>query len=296
LLAERNTRLQWLLIGFCIAALPWLHYRLSTVALALVVSALLRFKAVNRWPDWLALFMSPVVSALVLFSWYVHLYGSPLPPSSDHAGFSDLAGTINGLAGTFFDQQWGAFVHNPLLALAAIALAPFAMRRGREASMLAGVVLPYLVLISAYRVWWGEWNPPARYLADIVPLAVAPLAWWLTTLSRRWRWTLLAVASIPALAVMATFVHNPQLMYNQPVGKSQLLETWSAWLGWNLTYLVPSYVSYSASSVLERAWFAGLLTTILVLLSAVAVINLLDGEEVPLSSTVRQADGTSGTG
>ena len=30
--------------------------------------------------------------------------------------------------------------------------------------------------MAAYRVWWGEWCPPARYLAVVTPLAALPLA------------------------------------------------------------------------------------------------------------------------
>jgi hypothetical protein len=144
------------------------------------------------------------------------------------------------------------------------------MANRRDALVLVAVVAPYLFVISNYRVWWGEWNPPARYLTDIVPLAVVPLAWWLGRLRRFARWSALLVFVVPAAAVMLTFVLDPQRMYNQPDGTSRLLETWSAWTGINLTGTVPSYVFYSADRPAERLVFALLATAWLGTLATVA--------------------------
>jgi hypothetical protein len=221
----------------------------------LALIAIARFWRTNGAGNWLAAAILPFASAGVLLAWYLHLYGSPIPPGSDHAGFSGPIGALNGLAGTFLDQQWGAFIHNPLLLLATASMVPFTARfRGAGLAILI-VVLPYVWLISAYRIWWGEWNPPARYLADVIPLAAAPLGWWLSTVSNRIRVPVLLVAGVPALIVSVTFLYDPQLMYNQPDGTSRLLETWSRWVDRDLTTLIPSYVFYSASPVVDRITF-----------------------------------------
>ncbi|MER3484939.1 MAG: hypothetical protein C4345_02115 [Chloroflexota bacterium] len=112
------------------------------------------------------------------------------------------------------------------------------------------------MVVANYRVWWGEWNPPARYLTVLVPLAVAPLAWWLEGARSRWRWSWLAAFLVPGLLVTATFVWDPQLMYNHPDGTSRLLEIWSQWSHQPLTSLIPSFVFYSASAPAERVWFS----------------------------------------
>jgi hypothetical protein len=255
LLERRNNVWQWFAIGSCAAVLPWLHYRLAPISAVIGVVTIARFRRSVTLPQILAASVPPITSAAILFWWYERLYGRPLPPSSDHAGFSGTLGTLNGLAGTFLDQQWGAFIHNPLLLLAAAAFVPFAVARRGDALVLGVIVVPYLFVIANYRVWWGEWNPPARYLTDVVPLAAAPLAWWLGRLARLWRWIVLAGAALPAAAIMATFVADPQRMYNQPVGTSRLLETWKTWTGLDLTGAVPSYVFYSASPVSERLIF-----------------------------------------
>jgi hypothetical protein len=268
-----NTKCQWLLIGCAIGFLPWLHYRLALIGAVLAVAALHQLRNSYRWSDAISFVIPPTLSMTALLTWYMRLYGSPRPPSSDHAGFSNIRGTINGLGGTLFDQQWGALIHNPVLALAIVATVPFSVHHPRQRRLLAAVVIPYLTLISAYRVWWGEWNPPARYLTDIVPLAAAPLGWWLTSISRRVAAIVLTVTALPALAVSATFLHNPQLMYNQPDGTSRLLETWSGWIGRDLTGAIPSYVFYSESSKSDRIFFGCAIAIFVYVASELALLR-----------------------
>jgi hypothetical protein len=83
------------------------------------------------------------------------------------------------------------------------------------------------------------------------------------------------LSAIPAGLVMANFVSDPQLMYNQPDGSSRLFEAWSAAIGWNLTNLVPSFVVYSASSQLERTWFAIAVSGLIVLGGLLALTHRL---------------------
>ncbi len=264
ILAPSNRTWQWLLIGTCAAALPWLHYRLAPISVVIAILAVVRHRRAMTLTDVLAALAIPIPSAIALFSWYQYLYESPLPPSEDHAGFSGLAGTINGFAGTFLDQQWGAYIHSPLLLMATAAYLPFLLTHRRDAVAIGAIVVPYLVLIANYVVWWGEWNPPARYLTDIVPLAAAPLAWWLGTLGSRLRWLLFSAASLPSVAVMATFVLDPQRLYNHPDGTSNLLETWDRWLNLHLSQGIPSFVFYSASPVGQRQVFGALGACLLV--------------------------------
>ena len=256
LLEPRNAWWQWLLIGCGSAALPWLHYRLVPVSLSLAaIAVILHRHTITRWQAAAAL-TAPAVGAVSLVLWFTYLYGRPLPPAADHAGFSGPLGTINGLAGLFLDQQWGAWIANPLLFLAVATAILFATAYPRDAVALAVVAGPYLGIVAAYRVWWGEWNPPARYLVDVVPLVAASLAWWLGRASQLSRWIALALTMIPAAAVMATFIDDPQLMYNHPDGTARLFENWAERFDLPLDRLIPSYVFYSASPASERLFFA----------------------------------------
>ncbi len=272
-LAARNNPWQWLLAGCCAAALPWLHYRLAPISAVIAILAIVRHRGAITPRGAIAGLTAPVVSAIGLFAWYTYLYGRPLPPPSDHAGFSGIAGTLNGLAGTFLDQQWGALVHNPLLGLAIAVAVPFAWYRRGDATALAAIILPYLLLTSSYRVWWGEWNPPARYLTAVVPLAAAPLGWWLARLRSPYvRWGTLGLFVLPGLAVMATFVADPQRMYDHPDGTSHLFETWASATPIDLRDAVPSYVFHNASPVDVRQAVA---LTVLGALCALATLSWL---------------------
>jgi hypothetical protein len=276
-LAPRNAWWQWGLAGSAAAFLPWLHYRLIPVSITLAVLAFIRHRHAVTPRQVIAAVAPPLISAVTLSWWFVRLYGRPLPPAADHAGFSGIAGTLNGLAGTFLDQQWGAWVHNPLLFLAIATMLPFAIHQRDDAIAIGAVAVPYLLVVASYRVWWGEWNPPARYLTVLVPLAVAPLAWWLSQVSLRWRWLCLVGVLIPSLLVSATFVWDPQVMYNHPDGTSRLLEVWSQWSHQPLTSLIPSFVFYSASAPAERLTFSLAAVAWLCLLSTAAWLAIGQG-------------------
>jgi hypothetical protein len=96
----------------------------------------------------------------------------------------------------------------------------------------------------------------------------------------RLRWLILAAAGLPAFLVTSAFVLDPQRMYNHPHGTSRLLETWSIWLGRDLTQFVPSYVFYSASSVTNRLLFSGLGLLTLLASAALAIVLIGSNERL----------------
>jgi hypothetical protein len=260
-----NNRWQSLAIGLAIALLPWLHARLALIALALTVMALVRYgQGRTRYVLPLAL-GPPVLSAGGLAAFYWYFYGRPWPNTQDHAGLTTtLDGWAMGLAGLLLDQQWGLLIHAPvylLVAAGAVAL----LRSHRDVlGWLALVALPYYAFIGAYNQWWGEWCPPARYLATLAPLAAAPLA----ALWRRDRTlitaTLVTLLSLPGAAVSVAFLRDPQLMYNHPTGQSNLLIALSERGQINWTLAAPSFVVPDASpDSLRLWWLLGLLALVL---------------------------------
>nr|MDQ3044719.1 hypothetical protein [Chloroflexota bacterium] len=299
LLEPRNRWWQWLLIGACAAVLPWLNFRFVIISASLALVAYQRHWRILTNRERLAAGSVPAVLGLLLVIFHYYLYGQPTPGPSSSVGFSGFAGTMNGLAGTFLDQQWGAFIHNPLLFLAVVCFVPFAIRLRRDAATLALVALPYLAIIASYEVWWGEWNPPARYLTSVVPLAVPGLAWFLSQMRGGWRWLLVAAFSLPAFAVIRAFAADPQRMYNHPDGTSNIFELWSAssWIHW--TELVPSYVFYSASPIGQRqamafAWLALFITLSVVAWLVVARQSTTDLSRSTLANQEIPAQGRPG--
>jgi hypothetical protein len=98
------------------------------------------------------------------------------------------------------------------------------------------------VLVVQYRYWWGEWCPPARYLTPILPLLAAPLALAVANVRRaRFRLTF-AILCVLGWAVALAFAVDGRLMYNQPLGQSNLLVALGGRIGADLTRFEPSYI------------------------------------------------------
>ncbi len=244
------------LAALCIGALPWLNAQLIPVAAGLFIYAVgsvlptaqpasENARPAGRLTGWLRIwapFLGPlVVLGIVYLSYYYFLYSSFVPNWQDHAGSSDLAGTFVGLVGSLLDQQWGLLIHAPLLLLSFSGLLVLARRDRRDLAWLAVIALPYLLLIINYKQWWGEWCPPARYLAPLIPLLALPLAKAVGALRSRPFAITFAVLSALSYGVMGAFANKPSLMYNHPVGRSNLL-LWVVEIGGpDLTKVVPTY-------------------------------------------------------
>ncbi len=247
---------QRLLAAACLAGLPWLHPRFLFVVagfgvwIAAQEWAQLRGKA--AWRALRARLPTIVPGALVLLgsaalftAYNLYVYESPFPNYADHSGSGTVAEIIGGFFGVWLDQQWGLLNHAPIYLLALAAL-PF-LRRGRALWTAIGwplaITLPYFILIVQYRYWWGEWCPPARYLAPLLPLLAHPLALalarWRTI---RFRSTFGVLAACGAV-VSLSFGLDGHLMYNQPLGQSVLLAAWSHAAGMDLTRMEPSYIA-----------------------------------------------------
>jgi hypothetical protein len=285
LLAPENSRWQALAVGCCLGFLPWLHARFAIIAVALGIMGLARLaRRETRLPAW-ALLAPAGLSAVGLTAFYWYFYGRPWPNTQDHAGMASTVGAwLNGLIGLLLDQQWGLLIHAPVYLLAAAGLLALARWRLDWFGWLALVVVPYYAFIGGYNQWWGEWCPPARYLATLAPLAAAPIgALWA---SDRTRLTggLVALLSLPGLIVMAAFVRDPRWMYNHPSGQGNLINALNTHTGLPFTSLVPSFVNLEATSTTVRlVWLVGLAA--LVVLSALATLDLDGGAAGPAAVT-----------
>jgi hypothetical protein len=227
----QNGLVRMIAIGLCIAFLPWLHYRfvpLSAGLFAYLLYTLIRDRRLD-WDDRLKK-LSPVLglsiaSAILLMGYFNFLYGHVWPSADDHAGISDVAGTMRGIVGTFLDAQWGLFVAAPIYILAIVGLILMAIQRGWRADLLWVTIigLPYFLLVANYAQWWGEWCPPARYLTSVLPMMALPFGVALLKIPSPFYKAIYGVLLAVSLAVMGAFIYQPQWMYNQPTGTSELL-------------------------------------------------------------------------
>ena len=234
----QNNLLQLLAVGSCIAFLPWLHYRFIPVSAALFAFFVYKlFKLKTRsWDDRLrelSPFIAPIImSAIWLMAYFFFLYHHVYPNMNDHAGISDVWGTLRGMAGLFLDEQWGLFVYAPIYILAIVGVILMALRGGRRGDLLwIGIIfVPYFLVIANYAQWWGEWCPPSRYLTSVMPLLALPFAVVLDRIRGPLFKTIYGVLLLLSLFIMAAFVYQPQWMYNQPNGESELLSKGGAQL------------------------------------------------------------------
>ena len=277
LLAPVNAWWQWTLLGLCAGYLPWLHARFVPVVAGLALIFLWRHLLPPRRQLLWAII--PAGALLLVFEAYSFaFYHYPVPNRRDHAGWSDAAGVVNGFVGSLLDAQWGLLIVTPLYLLAAAALVLYVRAHWQDGLALLLVLVPYALIISAYKVWWGEWGPAARYWTAALPLFALPLAWWWERAAhahpRGARWLLGLVAAWGFLWI-AGWLRQPQWLYNQPDGRNNLLMHWLGGAGPRIAAVLPAYEFYAVSPLFVRVVWA--------LLAAVLAVNAVNAMALLMS-------------
>jgi hypothetical protein len=223
--------LPWLLHGAALATLPWIHTRFALLAGGLGAVILLRL-GTNRNPAAKAVaFLSlPAVSALCWVGYFVNIYGTP-DPSAPYANEEGAASFIpGGLAGLIFDQRFGLLAYAPVLFCAFAGLVAMVMQRARRrlGLELLFVLIPYLLAVTHFAMWWGGTSAPARFFVPMLPMLAIPAAVAWTGIRHR-ATRVMAIASLAATAwasAVLVFVDDGQLAFNVRQG----LALWLEWL------------------------------------------------------------------
>ncbi len=287
----QNTAVQWLGVGLSLAVLPWLHARFIPAVLGLVAILVAGWLRERSWRRRLAGLLPPLLSAVALLAYYLAIYGKPFPSTEDHAGFNTPPEIVNAAFGLFLDEQWGLLLHAPIYLLTAVGFGVLWRTRRNDLSAILAVALPYLALVAFYRVWWGEWGPAARYLAPLAPLAITPLAAWAGQVRRAVAVIVVALLTLPGLAIMAGFLAAPQLLYNQPDGFNALFTNWAASRGEVWPKFFPSFQPYAPSPISVRLvwslWLA-VLATLLCGLGLLLPPRTVGAEDAPAARSSRE--------
>ena len=171
----------WFLHGAALALLPWLHTRFALLAGglgALVMLELARTQesgGQGRGVPRRTRRQRARVGRLLRRDLRSTRSGDSVP-GSDLGSTAYIAG---GLAGLFFDQLYGLFVYAPVLvaAIAGLAVMP---RVNPEFKWLPAelgfVMIPYLLTVTHFAMWWGGFASPARFLVPLVPSLAIPAA------------------------------------------------------------------------------------------------------------------------
>ena len=220
----------WWLHGAALAVLPWLHTRFAIVAGCLGALVLLRLAATRNAAGKAVAFLSvPAASAIGWIGFFIAIYGTP-DPSVPYANEAGSAAFIpGGLAGLFFDQRFGLLAYAPVLVCAFAGLV--VMVRNRETRRLGlellFVLIPYLLAVTHFAMWWGGRSAPARFFVPmLLALAIPAAAAWTAMRHRATRATALGALLVTAFASCAlVFVGGGRLAFNDR-------ETYAAWLEW----------------------------------------------------------------
>ncbi|MEN3339044.1 MAG: hypothetical protein V7647_2720, partial [Acidobacteriota bacterium] len=206
------------------------HTRFALIAGCLGGLVLLRLSTTRNAAGKAVAFLSvPAVSALCWIGFFISIYGSP-DPSFPYANEEGSALFIpGGLAGLFFDQRFGLLAYAPVLLCAFAGLAVMVRDRAtrRVGLELFFILVPYLLAVTHFAMWWGGTSAPARFVVPMLPMLTIPAAVsWTAIRHRATRATALAALATTAfVSASLVFVRHGQLAYSTRQG-------YAAWLEW----------------------------------------------------------------
>ena len=225
----------WLLHGAALAALPWLHTRFSVLAGGLGALVLLRLSGVSNPAAKAFVFLSvPSVSFIAWLGSFIAIYGTanPAAPYGGEAG--GLEFVPDGLAGLLFDQGFGLLAYAPVLLCAFVGIGIMLARPEwrRFALELLFVVLPYLLVVTHYPMWWGGRSAPARFFVPVLLwMALPAAAFWTSATSRATRVTATGALVVTLFACgVLVFAQDGRLAFNEREASA----VWLEWLNGNI--------------------------------------------------------------
>jgi hypothetical protein len=250
------------MLGLALTILPWLHTRYAFLAVtsALIICARIVRPRVER------LAMADVIRRLgaflivpavggALWLWFFRAIYGTFDPRAPYGGATDvhLARIPHGLAGLFLDQQFGLLPNAPIYLIALGGLVTLWRVRRRLAFELIVLVMPYVLAVAAFHMWWAGHSTPARFLVPVLmPAAISVAAWWKRHDSRvpRLVATTLVAASV-ALTVVLAVVRSGALAYNTRDGFAAWLDLAAPSVG--LATALPSLFQTGVSGAVSLA-------------------------------------------
>jgi hypothetical protein len=220
--------------GLLLAALPWLNVRYAILAVIVLLAAMARRPTVRVAAGWC---VPMLASAAALAAYHHALYGF-FDPRRVYGRRPEFAAAMipTGLPGLLFDQEFGLWVYAPVLALAVPGLVRLSRGRRLEAAAAAALLLAVLGVASAWPMWRGGFNPPARFLLPVLPAMALGMACWL---KRGLTFPAAMLIGWSAWTGLAGAVDR-HLVHRDRDGTAPFFRTHSGALEW--TRLLPGYV------------------------------------------------------
>lgn len=266
---RRGSILPWLWHGAALALLPWMHTRFAVLAGGLGALVLLRLPFVpNAFGKAMAFLAVPSVSLIAWLGYFISIYGTPdptVPYGAETGGFQYVP---DGLGGLLFDQGFGLLMYAPVLLFGFAGIAMMAAHRDHRRLALEHlfVLVPYLLIVTHFAMWWGGRSAPARFFVPVllwmtIPAAVA----WTRMVTRATRVSALGALAFTVFAsAVLVCVRDGGLAFNDREAPA----LWLEWLNgtvdlaralpmWFRTREVPLFrgiALWSAAALV--AWFA----------------------------------------
>jgi hypothetical protein len=220
----------WLLHGAALATLPWMHSRFALLAGGFGALILWRLSSTrNAAGKGVAFLAVPAVSALGWMGYFVAIYGTPDPSAPYGGEAGSFAHVPGGFVGLLVDQRFGLLAYAPVLAGAFTGLVLLVARREyrRLGLEYLFVLIPYLLVVTHFAMWWGGHSAPARFFVPVLAMLTVPAAVsWAAIRERATRVTAQGALVFSLFATGAlVFVDGGRLAYNTR-------ETYAVWLTW----------------------------------------------------------------
>ncbi|MCB0232558.1 MAG: hypothetical protein KDH90_26120 [Anaerolineae bacterium] len=79
------------------------------------------------------------------------------------------------LSGILASPGRGLLIYTPVLVMSLVGLYPFYRRHRREALVICGSFVVYVLMLAAYLKWWGGWGWGPRFLLPFLPYLMLPI-------------------------------------------------------------------------------------------------------------------------
>ncbi len=240
--------------GLAFGSLPFFHIKFFPLAAVFLAGSLI------LWPKNRKTIVAGTAVALLGFITFCYmLLGSPNPLASYGTQRIFWERIPLGLAGLFFDQEFGLLVSSPFYIFAVAAMGRYVRLQPVSGWLLFATLGAVALPGAAHPLWSGGSSAPARFLFPALPLlAVAAGAVWSWEPRRGiqpWVRTLLIVSVL--FGAYAASFPGKFLYLNQRDGTSRLLESLGA--SWDLTHYFPSLVRADPRSFALAFVCAGIL-------------------------------------